>query len=77
MVASGIEPGSVRLIALAGGTISAFEYRLALALGARVGAIRGSGDAATQLLRRSTWSASGRVEELEPDTVSIRAFLDS
>ncbi len=77
VVASGISPGSVRMLALAGGPISAFEYRLAVALGARVGAIRGSGDAAEELLRRSIWSASGRVEELEPDPDSIGAFLTS
>ena len=53
VVASGIEPGAVRLIALAGGTISALEYRLAIALGARVGAIprqRGCGNGAPSTL---------------------------
>jgi hypothetical protein len=77
VVASEISPGSVRMIALGGGAISAFEYRLAVALGALVGAIRGSGDAAAELLRQSMWSASGRVEELEPEIDSIRAFLNS
>ncbi len=75
VLASGISPASVRMIALAGGAISAFEYRLALALGARVGVIRGSGDAATDLLVRSTWSASGSVEELDPNVCSIRSFV--
>jgi class 3 adenylate cyclase len=75
VLTSGIDPSAVRVIALGGGTISAFEYRLAAALGAHVGAIRGSGDAAHELLSRSSWSASGRVEELEPTAESVRAFL--
>ena len=77
IVASRVDPGSVRVIALAGGSISAFEYRLAVALGARVGVVHGSGDAATDFLRRSSWSASGRVEELEPEPDAIRTFLDA
>ncbi len=77
VLTSGIDPRTVRVVALAGGAISAFEYRLALALGARVGAVRGSGDAARELLTSSTWSASGRVEELEPEPDAIRAFLGS
>jgi len=32
------------------------------------------GDAAAEVLRRSTWSASGRVEELESTGESLRAF---
>jgi hypothetical protein len=75
VLASGIDPSTVRLLALGGGGISAFEYRLAVALGAQVGAIRGSGDAAHELLSGSTWSASGRVEELEPTVEALRAFL--
>ena len=77
VVASGIEPGAVRLIALAGGRISPSSIASRSHWGRGSAPSRGSGDAATELLRRSTWSASGRVEELEPESDSIRAFLNS
>jgi hypothetical protein len=37
LLASGINPRQVKLLGIGGGTISAFEYRLAITLGAQVG----------------------------------------
>jgi hypothetical protein len=75
VVASGIEPADVRLLAIGGGRISAAEYRMALALGARVGAITGSGGAASELLRDPWWAATSRLTELAPELDTMREFL--
>jgi hypothetical protein len=55
-LASGGNPQDVRMIAYNGGRISAIEFRLALALGARVGVIRGSGREADRLLGDGLWA---------------------
>ena len=75
VVASGIEPADVRLLAIGGGRISAAEYRIALALGARVGAITGSGGAASDLLRDPWWAATTCLTELAPELDAMRDFL--
>ena len=46
IVASGIEPGQVKLVGIGGGAIAAVEYRMALALGAQVAIVEGSGRSA-------------------------------
>ena len=75
VVVSGIEPADVRLLAIGGGGISAAEYRMALALGAQVGAISGSGGAASDLLRDPWWAATTRLTELAPELDAMREFL--
>ena len=75
VVASGIGPADVRVLAIGGGRISAAEYRMALALGARVGAISGSGGSASELLRDPWWAATARLVELTPDLDVMRDFL--
>ncbi len=75
VVASGIDPADVRVLAIGGGGISAAEYRMALALGARVGAISGSGGAASELLRDPWWAATTRLVELAPEVEAMREFL--
>jgi tetratricopeptide (TPR) repeat protein len=72
---SGLHAEAVHVLAIGGGPISAFECRLALALGTRVGAIKGSGGSATDLLRDPIWSASGRVEEVDATAAAIGRFL--
>ena len=75
VVASGIVPADVRVLAIGGGRISAAEYRMALALGARVGAISGSGGSASELLRDPWWAATARLVELSPELDVMRDFL--
>jgi class 3 adenylate cyclase len=75
VVAGGIAPSDVRLLAIGGGQISAAEYRMALALGARVGAISGSGGSASELLRDPWWAATARLVELVPELAAMREFL--
>jgi hypothetical protein len=55
LLASGMDPGQIKLVGIGGGDISAFEYRLALTLGAQVGIITGSGRAADELLTNPAW----------------------
>ncbi len=75
LVALGVDPEDVRLLAIGGGRISAAEYRVALALGAHVGAIHGSGGAASDLLRDPGWATSARLTEVAADPEELRAFL--
>ena len=75
VAASGIEPVDVRLLAIGGGRISAAEYRMALALGARVGAITGIGGAASERLRDPWWAATTRLTELAPEVDAVQEFL--
>jgi len=76
VLASGLAPRAIRLIAVAGGPISSLEYRFALALGALVGVVRGSDGEAESLLRDTRWSHSSRLAILEPDEGSIRTFCE-
>jgi predicted ATPase/predicted Ser/Thr protein kinase len=64
---SDIDPTEVTLLGIGGGTISAFEFRLALCLGARVRVVLGSGGAAEQLLVDPSWRDSSLLRVLDPD----------
>jgi hypothetical protein len=75
VIAGGVPSADVRLIAIGGGRISAAEYRMALALGARVGALRGSGGSASALLQDPWWATNGRLSELAPEVDQLREFL--
>ncbi|MDH7487213.1 MAG: RyR domain-containing protein [Anaerolineae bacterium] len=77
LVASGISPEQVRLLGINGGAIAAAEYRLALALGARVAVIEGSGRAVAQLLADEDWHTSSRLLRLPADAMTVRAFIGS
>jgi hypothetical protein len=75
LLAGGIAPAQVAVLAIGGGEIAAFEYRLALALGGWVGVLRETGHEAAQLLADPVWSASRRLFEVPNDGVGIRRFL--
>lgn len=77
LVAAGIAPASVKLLGINGGKISAIEYRIALALGAEVGLVQGSGRAASRLLVDEEWCGTRRLVALPPDPMTLRAFLGS
>ena len=76
MLAQGIAPSGVRVLGLGGGRLAAAEYRVALAMGASVGILRGSGGEATNLLRQPLWGTSPALTELPVEAESIRGFLD-
>jgi hypothetical protein len=75
ILASGIAPEEVRLIGIGGGALSAFEYKLALALGAKVGILRDSGRAADEMLRDPDWENSEDLAVLPSDPATVRIFL--
>jgi len=71
---SSLLPYRVRLLGINGGVISAAEYRMALALGARVGILRGSGREAGGFEKDPGWK-TGRLTLLEVDAVAVRDFV--
>ena len=75
--AAGIKAADVRVLGFGGGEIAAFEYRLALALGATVGVVSGTGGAVDELLKDRLWSAVPelRIFPLPPDAKTLRAFV--
>jgi len=76
-LAAGIKPVDVLVLGFGGGRIAAFEYRLALALGATVGVVCGTGGAADDLLKDPLWSGMPglRLYPLPPDAKTVRAFV--
>lgn len=77
LIAAGISPSQVKLLGINGGAISGAEYRMALALGARVGVIEGSGREATSLIQDDTWGTSKLLLRLPADAMTLRAFVGS
>jgi ppGpp synthetase/RelA/SpoT-type nucleotidyltranferase len=77
LLASGIDPATVKLLGINGGRIAAVEYRVALALGASVAIVRGSGREADILLQDKDWSASQSLLPLPPDPMTARALIGS
>lgn len=70
-----IDPRQVKLLGINGGRISAAEYRIALALGARVAVVEGSGRAAAKILSDDDWGTSKRLAALPDDEATVRAFI--
>jgi hypothetical protein len=77
IITSGIGAVRVKLVGIGGGRIAAVEYRLALALGAEVAIIEGSGRSATQLLSDDAWNKSKNLVRLPADPGALRGFLDA
>jgi ppGpp synthetase/RelA/SpoT-type nucleotidyltranferase len=75
LIASGIEPASVRLLGIDGGRIAAAEYRIALALGAQVGLVEESGREAARTCSDRDWGNSERLVRLPADGQTMRAFV--
>ena len=79
LLATGIQPQDVRLLGINGGNVAGLEYRLAVALGARVGVVEGSGREAERVA--TDWPAvrleesSGKLLVLPADAMTVRAFL--
>jgi class 3 adenylate cyclase len=71
----GIRPVDVGLVAIGGGRLTGLEIRIALALGARVAAIAGSGGSAASVMRDRTWGTSPGLTEIEPTAAALRSFL--
>jgi ppGpp synthetase/RelA/SpoT-type nucleotidyltranferase len=76
LIATGIDPSAIRLICINGGRIAAFECRLALALGAKVGIVTSSGRATSWLLADKDWLDAIKLLLLPHDSLSVRAFVN-
>jgi ppGpp synthetase/RelA/SpoT-type nucleotidyltranferase len=76
LLAGAIDPQDIFILGIGGGAISAFEFRLALALGATVGVIESSGGAASAILRDPDWRCHPRLLPLPEDRGSIWAFVN-
>ncbi|MCX6901616.1 MAG: hypothetical protein NT105_23295 [Verrucomicrobia bacterium] len=75
VLASGIRPADVLLLGFGGGSLAAFEYRVALTFGATVGVVMGSGGEADALLKDALWSSLPRLLPLPADAKTLRAFV--
>jgi class 3 adenylate cyclase len=71
----GIQSAEVGVVAVGGGRLTALEIQIALALGARVALVAGSGGAAGAVARDRTWGTSHRLIQVEPTAAALRAFL--
>jgi ppGpp synthetase/RelA/SpoT-type nucleotidyltranferase len=82
ILAAGISPKEVRLLGIGGGPVAAVEYRMALAMRARVGLLQGSEppavppDAAAALLADPQWRGFPNLLPLPFDAATLRAFLN-
>ncbi|HUT91460.1 MAG TPA: RyR domain-containing protein [Thermoguttaceae bacterium] len=76
LLAAGADPAQVKLLGINGGKISAFEFRMALAFGAKVGILRDSGREAGALLQDERWSGSPKLMGLPNDPQTVKAFVE-
>jgi len=70
-----IDPETVRLVGIAGGDISAFEYRLALAMGAKVIMIEEGGCEAQALLKDVHWNNSPNLIVLPEEVLTLHYLI--
>jgi hypothetical protein len=77
IVASCVEVPRIKLLGLNGGRISAFEFRLALSLGAQVAIVRDSGLEAEKILLDKDWNSLRNFVALPNDFRAIRLFLNA
>lgn len=75
LLGGGVRPSQVKMIGIGGGRVAEAEYAIALALGATLGIIRGSGGAADEILSDAHWSSAKRLIPLRPDIETLRSFL--
>lgn len=73
---AGIPPAQVTLLGINGGAIAALEFRLAAALGARVGILADSGRAASQLDLPTERKRFPTILRLPADAATLRLFLE-
>ena len=75
LVASGVSPSQVKVFGIDGGSISASEYKMALALGASVALLEGSGREAKKLRHNRHWRASQGLVCIPADSYIIEEFI--
>ena len=77
LIGSDVSPTSVKLLGIDGGSIAGIEYRLALALRARVAVVTGSGHEAARLIQDDEWNTSETLIQLPNDPLSAQVFIGS
>lgn len=78
MLIAGVRPPAVRLLGINGGVLAGLEFAVALGLGAKVGAVAGSGRAVDTLLSDPDWAKEPNLVALPvPTPVVLRMFLES
>lgn len=75
LLASGVIADTVKFLGVNGGLIAATEYRIALALGAKVGIIEDSGREADKLLNDKDWSTVNNLMRLPNDMMTVKVYL--
>jgi len=75
IIYSGLNPSEVKVLGINGGTIASIEYKIALALGAKVALIEESGREASKLLTSADWTHSEGLISLPADPQTVRAFI--
>lgn len=75
LVLSGVRPQQVKVIGINGGRISAVEYRLALALGAQVIVVEGSGRAVDDLLKDRNWADEPNLLPIPADAIVLGGLV--
>jgi hypothetical protein len=79
LLRAGVRPERVRVLGVGGGLISLFEYHLAVALGATVGIIAGSGRSGAEIVGGESWwrkARTGGCFTLPADRETIWNFLN-
>jgi len=77
IIAAGIEPENVKILAVNGGEISLAECILGLMLGADVGIIGGSGGEPVKLFSDTAWNKINSLIQLPNDAAIINSFISS
>ena len=77
IIALGFKANSVKLLGINGGKISAIEYRIAIAFGAKVAIIKGSGMEADKILLDKKWSSSKDLVPMTTDSNKIQVFIQA
>jgi hypothetical protein len=72
---AGIAAADVAVVGVGGGEIATTEYRIGLALGARVGLIEGSGPEVDAMLADGRWNHA--LNRLRDDAAAVAAFIRS
>jgi hypothetical protein len=75
LLSSGIAPHEVCLLAIGGGTITAFECQMALSFGSRVALVELPGAQAATFLRELGFLGHSHYQQIEMTAAALRAFL--
>jgi hypothetical protein len=75
LLEQGTGPRDVRIVGFGGGPLAAAEFRLALALGATVAVVLGTGGSADGLVKDELWASLPNLMPTPHDLASIRALI--